>query len=240
MTTSSSVHALPQFHETILATTRYLEGLTTLTDDDCHAPSVLPGWTRGHVITHVARNADALTNLLHSAQSETEIPMYPSQEARDSAVQAGAGRTADELREDAAASWGRLLQAANELHVSHLDARVVRTPGDKPFPVSKVGGMRRTEVEIHHADLQIGYTAADWPADFTRYLLERRARELAATPMRWRLTDTGGVIDVGEQADSGPEIVGPSAELAWWLIGRGTGEALESSTGSLPELGRWL
>jgi maleylpyruvate isomerase len=229
---------LPQLHETVLATTRYLEALTDLKDEDCRQPSVLPGWTRGHVITHLSRNADALSNLLHWGQTGVETPMYPTTETRDQDIEAGASRSAAELRADATASWGRLLQAANELHTSRFDTMVTRTPGSPPFPVTKVGGMRRTEVEVHHADLGIGYTSYDWPADFTTHLLERRARELAGRPMRWRLTDTGRTIDVGE--GDGPEITGHSAELAWWLIGRGAGDSLLCSAGALPHLGRWV
>jgi maleylpyruvate isomerase len=227
---------LPQLHETVLATTRYLEALTVLKDEDFRAPSALPGWTRGHVITHLSRNADALANLLHWAQTGVETPMYPSNETRDIDIEAGAHRGAAELREDATNSWGRLLQAANELHTSHLDALVTRTPGSEPFPVTKVGGMRRTEVEIHHADLLIGYTAYDWPEDFTRHLLDRRRNELGDTPMTWRLTDTGDTIELGP---GGAEVSGHSAELAWWLVGRGTGEGLISSTGTLPDFKRW-
>jgi len=228
---------LPQLHETVLATTRYLEGLTVLKDEDCRQPSLLPGWTRGHVITHLSRNADALTNLLHWGQTGVETPMYSSPEQRDHDIDEGADRSAEELRADAAASWGRLLQAMNELHTSRFDTMVSRTPGSPPFPVTKVGGMRRTEVEVHHADLGIGYTTYDWPKDFTAHLLARRQRELGDRPMTWRLTDTGETIRLGE---GGPEISGHSADLAWWLIGRGDGEGLVSSTGALPDLGRWV
>ena len=42
------------------------EGLTA---EQARAPSLLPSWTRGHVLTHVARNADALANLLHTART---------------------------------------------------------------------------------------------------------------------------------------------------------------------------
>lgn len=230
---------LPQLHETILATTRYLEALTSLSDEDCRQPSALPGWTRGHVITHLSRNADALVNLLHWGQTGIETPMYTSREQRDEEIEAGAGRSADELRADAVASCGRFLQAANELHVSRFDAQLSRLPGSPPFPVTKVGGMRRTEVEVHHADLLIGYSAYDWPEDFTQHLLERRHRELeeSGPAMVWRLTDTGDSVTVG---DGGPEISGHSADLLWWLLGRGAGENLVSSTGALPELGRWV
>jgi len=230
---------LPQLHETILATTRYLEALTTLSDEDCRQPSALPGWTRGHVITHLSRNADALVNLLHWGQTGVESPMYSSQEQRDSDIESGAGRSVEELRSDAVAACGRFLQAANELHTSRFDVQVSRLPGAPPFPVTRVGGMRRTEVEVHHADLLIGYSPYDWPEDFTKHLLERRRRELEekGLPMVWRLTDTGESISVGD--GDGPEVSGHSADLVWWLLGRGAGDDLVSSTSTLPELGRW-
>jgi maleylpyruvate isomerase len=234
----NQVQALPQLEETILATTRYLEALTELTDDDCRAPSLLPGWTRGHVITHLSRNADGLSNLLHWAQTGVETPMYPSNESRDADIDAGAGRSAAELRVDASSSCGRFLQAANEVHSNRLSAMVSRIPGSPPFEVREVGRLRRTEVEVHHADLGIGYTARDWPASFTRLLLERRAAELSdrGQGMVWRLTDLDETVVVG---DGGPEVSGPSADLAWWLIGRGDGTDVSVADGDLPTIGRW-
>ena len=47
------------------ATDRMLRTAATLDDAAVAAPSPLPGWTRGHVLTHLARNADGLGNLLH-------------------------------------------------------------------------------------------------------------------------------------------------------------------------------
>lgn len=230
--------AMPQLDETVLATTRYLQALTVLTDEDVRQPSELPGWSRGHVITHLARNADAMVNVLHWAQTGHERPMYASDDDRAAAVEAGAGRTADELREDAAASWGRLLQAANELHSTHLDETVCRTPGSPGFPVRKVGGMRRTEVEVHHADLRLGYSAKDWPDDLAVFLVTRRQNELADGPsMVLRSTDLDEVWKFGQ--GQGPEVDGTAADLAWWLIGRGDGGGLVSSSGELPALPRW-
>src|SRR5215472_17296509 len=49
------------------ATDRLLASAATLTDAAAREPSLLPGWTRGHVLTHVARNADGLGNLLRWA-----------------------------------------------------------------------------------------------------------------------------------------------------------------------------
>lgn len=243
MDTVEQTSDLPHFEETILATTRYLAALSALTDEDVRAPSALPAWTRAHVITHLARNADALSRVLHAAQAGTRGSMYDTNEQRDADVEAGAGRSAAELREDAAASWGRLLQAENEIHDAHLDGTFSRTPGAPEQPVRIVGRMRRTELEIHHADLLIGYTAADWPEEFTRHLIGRRQDELAEAggpSMVLYATDAAsdGLWKFG--AGAGPEISGTMADLAWWLVGRGDGAGLRSSTGDLPRLDRWI
>lgn len=227
----------PNLDETVIATARLIGALSDLTDDELREPSLLPGWTRAHVVTHLARNADALTNLLHGAEAGEVRAMYESQEQRDADVEEGAKRPAAELLSDIVAACGRWVQAANELHSSHLDAQGTRVPGGEPFPVRRVGVLRRTEVEIHHADLGTGYTAADWPADFVSALMKRRHRELqsAGTALSWRATDTGDTWSTG----GGPEVTGTAADLVWWLLGRGSGEGLTSSSGQLPELGKW-
>jgi maleylpyruvate isomerase len=232
---------LPALDETVHATTRYLEALTVLDDESVRRPSVLPGWTRAHVITHLCRNADGIAHALSGAQTGVDAWLYASQESRDAEVEAGAGRSVEELREDAAASWGRLREAANELRVSHFDAPVSRLPGDATFPASSLFSMRRTEVEVHHADLDLGYSPASWPADFSTALIERRREELAQRPdggpsMVLSATDVEGLWTFGQGA--GPEIHGTAGELAWWLVGR-SGANLTCSGGELPVLGRW-
>jgi maleylpyruvate isomerase len=228
---------LPNFDETVVATARYLEALTELSDEDVRAPSLLPGWSRGHVITHLARNADALANVLSGPSAGETRPMYESNDTRDADIEAGAGRSAAELRDDSLAATDRWRRAAEQLHAEHLEAPGCRTPGGRTWPVRRVGMMRRTEVEVHHADLGIGYSAADWPSDFVAALMKRRRRELAedGLPFSWRATDTGDTWSSGD----GPTVEGTAADLAWWLLGRGSGERLTSSSGSLPEIGSW-
>src|SRR6516164_11535621 len=82
------------------ATDRLLASAAALTDATAREPSALPGWTRGHVLTHVARNADGLGNLLRWARTGTKTPMYASREARAASIEAGAGRPAAELTAD--------------------------------------------------------------------------------------------------------------------------------------------
>jgi maleylpyruvate isomerase len=163
--------------------------------------------------------------------------MYDSQEQRDADVAAGAGRSAAELEADVVAACGRWVQAANEVHRSHLDSPGCRLPGDESWPAYRVGAMRWTEVEVHHADLGLAYTSSDWPSAFVEHLMKRRRRELSddGVALRWTATDTGGTWSTGE----GPEVRGTAAAVLWWLLGRGSGEGLACSEGRLPDIGRW-
>src|SRR5829696_3219522 len=68
--------------------------------EDPHAPSLCEGWTRGHVLTHVARNADGLAALVRSAVDGTGETMYASPEARDADIEAGADRPVAQLVDD--------------------------------------------------------------------------------------------------------------------------------------------
>jgi maleylpyruvate isomerase len=74
------------------ATQRLLDTVGGLTEGDIGQPSLLPRWSRGHVLSHLARNAEALRNLLTWARTGTDIPAYASAQARDDGINAGAGR----------------------------------------------------------------------------------------------------------------------------------------------------
>jgi maleylpyruvate isomerase len=192
------------------------------------------------VIAHVINNADGLTRLFHWAQTGRRTYMYESRASRDQDIEEKATWTAEHLVEESSASSRRWLLAANELHASHLDVLVERMAGAKPVPARSIAGLRRTEIEIHHADLRIGYTAHDWPDDFVDYLLHRRQRELSDGGHEFvmELADSGSTVQIG--GSSGPVVRGTGADLAWWLIGRGEGEGLTCSSDELPKLGSWL
>ena len=230
---------LPHLEETVVATQRLLATLATFSDADLREPSLLPGWTRGHIVAHVCRNADAVTAVVHGAATGADLPMYASQEARDAAVEQDAGRSAAEHRADAAASAERFHAAARALPPDRWEVGVSRTPGAPRFPVRRVGAMRRIEVEVHHADLGTAYAAADWPADFLGHLLDRRRRELAADEvgLTLELTDRSAAVTTGS---SGPRVSGATPDVVWWLLGRGTGDRLACSDARLPDLGRWV
>ncbi len=142
------------------ATQRMLKTASTLSDEEVRQPSLLPGWTRGHVLAHLAGNADALRNLLIWARTEVTTPAYASQQARDEAIEAGAGRTAAELLADMTRT-----AEAFRAEAATLDARAWEVPvhllDGQEFPAAMVLTRRLVEVELHHTDLGSGYRRAD-------------------------------------------------------------------------------
>ena len=235
--------ALPQIDETLLATTRYLQALTVLDDESVRRPSLLPGWSRAHVVAHLSRNADAFTRVLGQVAAGQPASMYVSADARDAEIEDTVARLdLAGLVEDALASTARLTEALWSCEAAP-DAPYTRVPGDAgTWPVHTIGPRRRAEVAIHHADLDLGYLPSEWPTDFSAALVGQRQEELAALDggcpsMVLRSTDVDGLWKFGE--GQGPEIRGAVGDLAWWLVGRGDGEGLTCSAGELPVLGRW-
>jgi maleylpyruvate isomerase len=142
------------------ATARLLETVDRLTDAEVGRASMLPGWSRGHLLTHLARNADALRNLLDWARTGVPTPAYASPEAREADIEAGAGRSAAELAADvreAAAKWRAAVAAMP-------DERWGTVVGE--VPAGEVLLRRLVEVELHHVDLGCGYRSTDWPTTF--------------------------------------------------------------------------
>jgi maleylpyruvate isomerase len=226
--------------EAMTASTRSLQRtIAGLSDDDIRAPSLLPGWTRGHVLTHVARNADGLTNLATWARTGIETPMYASAAARHADIEAGAGRTAPELIADVEQSHSRLLAALVTIEPGHWQAVVTFGLGGRTGPASAIPEQRRIEVEIHHVDLDLDYTLAHLPADFVMRMLDQVAADLA------RRDDVPALVLVGNENEGrwtvgsgGQEITGTPPSLLGWAVGRTDGIGLFSAD-PLPNLGPW-
>jgi maleylpyruvate isomerase len=216
------------------ATGRLLVTATALSDAQVREPSLLPGWTRAEVLTHIARNADGLGNLLRWARTGTEIPMYASAAARNADIEAGAGRPAADLtadvRESAAAFAGEVPTLPDDAWT--VQVRALRGP---PFPALGVLDRRLSEVEIHHVDLAAGYSPADWPEDFVADALPRVADSFTGrgdTPscLVWADGATHG-YRIGPEQAKAPRVVvrGKAADVLAWLLGRDSGAELQVS-----------
>jgi len=162
------------------ATQRLLGTARIITEPDLRAPSLLPGWTRAHVLAHLSRGADAMRNLLVGARSGQHRPAYASAEARQADIEYGAGLRPDELVADLAASAMAWRTIARQLPDEAWQVPV-RGPDWVPFPAAQLLTRRLVEVELHHCDLGAGYAPADWPGAFATLEL--------AEPMRSQRQD---------------------------------------------------
>jgi maleylpyruvate isomerase len=98
--------------------------------------------------------------------------------------------------------------------------------------------MRLREVEIHHADLAAGYSAADWPEAFDAVLIESMTRRPYPQPFRVLARDLARTWDFGD-GQPVATVTGDAAAVAWWLTGRGDGADLTVDADRLPEVPSW-
>ncbi len=169
--------------------------IQNLTDDAARRPSLLPGWTVGHVLTHVARNADSVVRRLEGAAAGQVVDQYAGGAAgREHDIEEGAGRPAAELVADVAAT-SEALDAALATFPPGAWERVTRSVGGQEVPARAVVFSRWREVEVHHVDLGMGYLPSDWPDYLVELWLPRAEEQFLPT------------------ADE--------RELLAWLVGRG-------------------
>jgi maleylpyruvate isomerase len=149
---------------------RLLPTLEALDDDTARRPSLLPGWSVGHVLSHLARNADSHVGVLEAAARGEAVEQYPGGAAQRVAdIEAGAGRSAADLRDDVLSAAGRLERAFAELPPETWEGNGLA--GGIVWPCRTLPFHRWREVEVHHVDLGLGYTSGDWPADYVAWEL---------------------------------------------------------------------
>ncbi|MEV7773269.1 maleylpyruvate isomerase family mycothiol-dependent enzyme [Kitasatospora sp. NPDC086791] len=221
------------------STQRLLQTVSGLAPEALAEPSALPGWTRGHVLAHLARNADSLVNLLTGARTGTDIPQYTSNEARDRDIDRDAPRPLDVHLADLRASHERFAAAAALLPAEAWTVQVKHRRGYL-FPASDIPRRRLLEVEYHHVDLAGGRTPAHWPEDFAvaqfRDLADGLAGEPGLPTVELVADDTAdrAVIGAGEPALT---VEGPVRALTAWLSGRSAGADLRRTPDTaLPQL----
>lgn len=243
----STFHDLPLSGRLTLArlgTSHYSRQLSLIDNADFDEPTDLAGWTRSHLIAHVAYNAIALCNLMHWANTGEKTPMYSSPEARNEEIAYGATLNPDALRN------------LHEHSVARLDvdwsgtsdeawANEVLTAQGRTVPASESLWMRSREVWIHAVDLGAVATFGDLPEVILRTL----AAEITA---KWAgQGDGAGLVLVdattGERYAAAPaaageaevEIIGELAGITRYAAGRGA-EGVTSPAGEVPEPPRWL
>ncbi len=225
---------LPEWGPLADSATRFLGTAQALADDELRAASALPGWTRAHVLTHVAQAADSRTRMLRAAQAGRVGQQYPSEEARAEAIDAGAGRPPAVIRADAHRAVRECLTAIREHPGQLWDAPAIWLRAGRR-PVRGVVPSLRGELEYHHVDLAAGCQPADWPDDFVATELSRVTdlmdRRTDAPPM----TLTGPAV-LHIRTSPPVDVTGPPAAMLAWLTGRSDGSDLDPDGASLPAM----
>ncbi|WP_280398851.1 maleylpyruvate isomerase family mycothiol-dependent enzyme [Nocardia carnea] len=182
-----------------------------LAEEQMSQPSILPGWTRKHLVAHVAANADALGNLVHWARTGERTPMYTSPEQRTADIEAGAQRSAADLADRLKSSVHQLGVAMDALTGAQWRTEIVTAQG-RTVPATEIAWLRAREVCVHAVDLGTGTTFAHLPEDFLAALV----------------ADIQGKRGLGEIPG------GPLPQVAAYLAGR------PHSLADVADLGPWL
>lgn len=218
--------------------TAVIRTVDALGAEELAAPSLLPGWTRGHVVAHIALNGVALAGVMQAVLREEPVAMYESNEKRDADIDDLAAAGQAEVFDQLLASTTLFNEAALAMDEDAWHGSFCRTPGDEQVPVASVLTMRRRELEVHHADLGAVYGRHDWPVDFVVEMLDAVVGDhLESGSFSVHATDLERSWAVG--GSGGQTVSGLGPDLGWWLTGRGDGEGLTCDGDALPRLAPW-
>jgi maleylpyruvate isomerase len=201
-----------------------------LDDPAARGASVLPGWSRGHVITHIAYFSEAMSRQVEEALQGRLIEVYDGgRPARDAAIEAGADRPAAELRTHLNRAVTALLASWDQVG-----------PTDWPLPIlhrnsNLSAGLQATwrELTIHTSDLDLGITPASWSDDFCLHLLDfLRPRTPDNTHLVLQSPTTTWENGTGNEV----RLSGTLTALTAWYAGRPSADPI---TGPMPDLLPW-
>jgi maleylpyruvate isomerase len=206
---------------------------TVATADEAvvRGPSGLPGWSRGHVITHIANFSEAMTRQVEEALQGRLIEVYDGgRPARDAAIESGAGRPAAELVDHLRTATTALIAAWDKVGPDDWERPILHRNSNL------AAGIHATwrELAVHAVDLVLEPTADDWPADFCLHLLDfLRSRTPEGIHLILRADDgTSWENGTGQQIT----LTGKLTDLTAWYAGR---EAPGPVNGPAPELLPW-
>lgn len=211
---------------------RLLDAVAGLDDDDLARPSLLPDWTVGHVLAHLARNADSHRRMLEAAERGEVADQYAGgYEARTTAIEEGARQPARMLLDDLRTACTTLARTWLDVHAvtwNHGEGRLV---SGEVIAVRRLPFRRWREVEVHHADLGLDVTWRDWSggyvqAELRHQLAGLRERLQPGQAVRLVATDLDRSWTVPDTATEMLTVSAPSRELVAWLLGRRDGSAL--------------
>ncbi|TCC60476.1 maleylpyruvate isomerase family mycothiol-dependent enzyme [Kribbella pittospori] len=202
-----------------------------LDEETARGASVLPGWSRGHVITHIANFSEAMTRQVDEALLGRLVEFYDGgRPARDAAIEAGAHRPAAELKSHLAAATTALLATWDKVGPDDWQRPITHRESNIAAAVNTTW----RELTIHTTDLNLGPTPATWPPAFCLHLLNfLRPR----TPEGIHLTLQPTDAPTWENGTGTPiTLTGTLPALTAWYAGRTPPTPIH---GTLPDLLPW-
>ena len=164
-------------------TTYFLHKINELRDEEFDEPSLLPEWSRRHVIAHVSYNAEGICRLLSWARTGIETPAYASAEARTREIEVGATLDPATLRKLYKDSAARLDRQWRDLPREAWRAEIIVQ--GRAVPASTTLWRRTREVWLHAVDLNNGAAFTDFPAE----LIDRLVADVLSTWRQRQSTD---------------------------------------------------
>jgi maleylpyruvate isomerase len=171
--------------------------------DDVGAPTLCAGWSRGHVLSHLARNAEGIAALVRAAVDGSGETMYASAERRDSDIDDGAARDVATQARDVRDTAAAVNAALRRLRPEHAETRLERVPGVRFIPARHLPFMRLREVVYHHVDLEAGFGFVDVDPELLLLFLADEVKRL-------------------RRCDPAPDLTLRTTEGDEWTIGLGT------------------
>lgn len=199
------------------ATQSLLGDTIGISDDEWQAATALPGWSRAHIATHLAREADALRRVTEAALEGRQIPLYSSPQQRFVDIEEGAMRRGLDLQIDLDTSADTL----NTCWDAVTDWTLPLDIGRGPMTLANLPIIRFREVTIHHIDLGVGFTVDDLEPVPALWLLDFRISQFAGQGIpAFRIQSESSVEAVLGEGEPTRTVTGTDARLWGWLNGR--------------------
>ena len=207
------VEACTAAHQRLLA---MADGLS---DAELHAPSTLPGWSRGHVLNHLRRNAIGFIGMCTAAQAGEVGMQYPGgAQERTDGIEDGASDPADvlvaNLRESIYALEAAWFRGDGTMW---MGSGVVA--GGATIPIHEIPFRRLRETVVHMTDLDLGFGYEEWPDLYVRMELDRQK-------MAWAASHPMGLTQLPANVMALPE-----KQRVAWLIRRTSVDGLPEGPG---------
>ena len=211
--------------------------VTSLNDDELSTPTKCAGWTRAHVIAHLALDAEAMTNLATWAATGREHPDYASKEERNAGIEAAAGQSAAELAGALARANDRLVAALEALK-DGAQVPTLPTLLSGEANAFSLPARRTTELIVHHDDLDTTWEWHEADPEAILDAIEVCVLRLQASPDSPGLQIVAGEGEEWIVGDGSYRIEGYYEELLPFLARQQVEEGLQYE-GELPKLPAW-